>query len=104
MPSEQCNCLLSWFLQKAPIRKVPTSPESSIPYPSLLVLDEATSAIDVKTEEAILDDLLSSSDDLTVVLITHRVDIAHRFDRIYRVERGHVLEVTDEFRKNRPTV
>lgn len=70
---------------------------------TVLFLDEATSAIDVKTEEAILDDLLSSSDDLTVVLITHRVDIGHRFDRIYRVERGHVLEVTDEFRKNRST-
>lgn len=67
---------------------------------TVLFLDEATSAIDVKTEEAILDDLLSSFDDLTVVLITHRVEIAPRFDHIYRVEGGNVLEVTHEFQKN----
>jgi ATP-binding cassette subfamily C protein len=71
---------------------------------TVLFLDEATSAIDAKTEEAIVDDLLSSSDELTVVLITHRVEIAHRFDRIYRVEHGNVREVTDEFKKNIPIV
>jgi len=71
---------------------------------TVLFLDEATSAIDAKTEKAILDDLLSSSDDLTVVLITHRVEIAHRFDRIYRVEFSNVREVTDEFQKNMPIV
>ncbi len=67
---------------------------------TVLFLDEATSAIDVKTEEAILNDLLLGADDLTVVLITHRVDIVHRFDRVYRVEHGNVTEVTSDFRKN----
>jgi len=67
---------------------------------TVLFLDEATSAIDVKTEEAILDDLLLGSDDLTVVFITHRVDIVHRFDRVYRVEHGNVVEVTSDFRRS----
>ena len=71
---------------------------------TVLFLDEATSAIDVKTEEAILDDLLLGSDDLTVVFITHRVDIVHRFDRVYCVEHGNVTEVASDFRKSAQTL
>lgn len=66
---------------------------------TVLFLDEATGAIDAKTEEAILDDLLLGSDDLTVVFITHRIDIVDRFDRAYCVEHGNVVEVTADFRR-----
>lgn len=59
---------------------------------TILFLDEATNAIDVKTEEAILSDLLIDNDDLTVVCISHRDELSARFDRVCRVEDGLIIE------------
>lgn len=64
---------------------------------TVLFLDEATSAIDVQTEQAILDDLLSMRGQITLVVITHRTELAGRFDKVFRVADGTVTEVTQEY-------
>jgi len=46
---------------------------------SLLILDESTSALDVKTENLILKNLLDFKGDMTIILITHRSSILHDF-------------------------
>jgi ABC-type bacteriocin/lantibiotic exporter with double-glycine peptidase domain len=56
----------------------------------VLVFDEATSAIDYQTEQAILDDLLSMRGEITLIVITHRVDVTKRFDRVFLVNNGSV--------------
>jgi len=62
-------------------------------HPRVLVLDEATSNLDLQSEtkiEAALDVLL---EDRTAILIAHRLSTAMRADRIAVVDGGRILEV-----------
>ena len=60
--------------------------------PRVLVLDEATSNLDLKSEtqvEAAFDVLLEGR---TAILIAHRLSTAMRADRIVVVDRGRIVE------------
>jgi ATP-binding cassette subfamily C protein len=65
---------------------------------TVLILDESTNAIDAQTEEEILDDLLSNDIGLTVIQITHRRDLAQKFDRLFYIDSGSLKEVSKTFR------
>ncbi|NUO47258.1 MAG: ABC transporter ATP-binding protein [Polyangiaceae bacterium] len=58
----------------------------------VLVLDDPLSAVDAKTEAAILEAIEAQKKDRTVILITHRVAAARRCDRIIVLDRGEVIE------------
>ena len=60
--------------------------------PKVLVLDDPLSAVDAKTESAILDAVERQAQSRTVVLITHRVAAASRCDQILVLDEGRVLE------------
>lgn len=60
--------------------------------PPVLVLDDPLSAVDAKTEAAILGAIERQAAVRTLVLITHRVAAAKRCDRIVVLERGQVIE------------
>ncbi|AKT35919.1 ABC transporter ATP-binding protein [Chondromyces crocatus] len=60
--------------------------------PPILVLDDPLSAVDAKTEAAILAAIDRQAARRTVVLITHRVAAARRCDQIVVLDNGHVLE------------
>jgi ABC-type bacteriocin/lantibiotic exporter with double-glycine peptidase domain len=49
--------------------------------PDILVLDESTSALDLATEQRVLDSLLSDRQDMTIIAITHRASVVDRMDR-----------------------
>lgn len=57
---------------------------------ALLVLDEATNALDTATERALLDTLASERPGLTLVLISHRATALERCHRLLVVEGGRV--------------
>jgi ATP-binding cassette subfamily C protein len=59
--------------------------------PSLLILDEATNAIDVAGEQAILERLRTSYPRPTIVMIAHRDASLSFCDRILRFEEGQLL-------------
>ena len=62
-------------------------------HPRVLVLDEATSNLDLQSEtkiEAALDVLLENR---TAILIAHRLSTAMRADRIAVVDEGRIIEV-----------
>ena len=60
--------------------------------PRVLVLDDATSAIDARTEEAIHDGLREVLADRTTLLIAHRVSTLHLADRIVVLDGGRIVE------------
>ncbi len=60
--------------------------------PPVLVLDDPLSAVDAKTEAAILDAIDRQAAHRTVILITHRVSAARRCDSIVVLEHGRVVE------------
>lgn len=60
--------------------------------PKLLVLDDPLSAVDARTEKAILEAIDRQRAQRGVVLITHRVAAAARCDRIMVLDEGRVVE------------
>jgi ATP-binding cassette subfamily B multidrug efflux pump len=60
--------------------------------PKVLVLDDPLSAVDAKTETALIDALDRHCAESTLILITHRVSAAARCDRILVMDGGRVVE------------
>ncbi|HEY0247932.1 MAG TPA: ABC transporter ATP-binding protein [Gryllotalpicola sp.] len=60
--------------------------------PRILILDDATSAIDARTEEAIHDGLREVMGDRTVLLVAHRQSTLHLADRVVLIAGGRVVD------------
>ncbi len=58
----------------------------------ILVLDEATSAVDNETEAAIQRSLANVANDHTLIVIAHRLSTIRHADRIYVLDEGKVVE------------
>ncbi|HKL63900.1 MAG TPA: ATP-binding cassette domain-containing protein, partial [Woeseiaceae bacterium] len=63
--------------------------------PPVLILDEATSAVDNETEAAIQRSLATISHSRTTVVIAHRLSTIVHADRIIVLERGRIAETGD---------
>jgi len=60
--------------------------------PAVLLLDEATSALDYESERLIDHNLAAICSGRTVIIITHRLTLVRRSDRIMSIEAGRILE------------
>jgi ATP-binding cassette subfamily B protein len=60
--------------------------------PALLILDEATSSIDTRTELHIQDALLSIMKDRTTFIIAHRLNTIRDADTIMVIDQGQIIE------------
>ena len=58
--------------------------------PKVLVLDEATSALDNITETKVMDSLYNLSNDITIILIAHRLSTVKRCNKIFILEKGQI--------------
>ena len=58
----------------------------------VLVFDEATSALDNDTEKAVMAALEGLSEELTIVIIAHRLTTMERCHRVIRLQQGCITE------------
>ena len=56
----------------------------------ILILDEATSSLDILTEKRIVDNLMNL--DKTLIFIAHRLTIAERTEKVVVLDRGKIVE------------
>jgi ABC-type multidrug transport system fused ATPase/permease subunit len=60
--------------------------------PPVLVLDEATSALDVDTEREVMKAVTALQGRKTLLVVAHRLSTVEHCDRIYRLDRGCVVD------------
>jgi ATP-binding cassette subfamily B protein len=60
--------------------------------PKILILDDPLSAVDAKTESAILEAIERQASQRTVLLVTHRVAAASRCSQIVVLDEGRIVE------------
>ena len=66
--------------------------------PSIVIFDEATSQLDVPTEKLVFNSIKELSEKITVIIITHRVQILNDCDEIHVISNGKVIQ-TDNYEK-----
>lgn len=62
----------------------------------ILLLDEATSALDVTTERQVLKNIIQQRPNKTCIVTTHRPSVLNMCQRVYRVMKTHVTELSEE--------
>ena len=60
--------------------------------PEILILDEATSSIDDETEKLILSSINKLKNNMTIILIAHRLSTLSCADEIYVLDQGEIVE------------
>jgi len=60
--------------------------------PQVLILDEATSSLDNETEKAVMSAVNNLSNDITIVLIAHRLNTVKNCDIIFKLDKGQIVE------------
>ena len=58
--------------------------------PKVLVLDEATNALDNVTEQAVMDAVNNLSNNITIIMIAHRLNTVKKCDKIYLFDKGEL--------------
>lgn len=60
--------------------------------PDLLILDDSLSAVDAKTERAIIDNIRTIRQDKTNIIVSHRLSAVAEADKILIIEDGVIIE------------
>lgn len=60
--------------------------------PQVLVLDEATSSLDTATERGVMEAVRALKGSKTVIIVAHRLSTVEQCDRLFRLERGKLVE------------
>ena len=57
----------------------------------VIIFDEATSAIDQKSEDSIINTIGLISKEITIIMITHKLNLIRDFDWVYKMEEGKII-------------
>jgi len=60
--------------------------------PSILILDEATSSLDSKSEQLVQEALEKLMENRTTIVIAHRLSTIRKVDRIFVIKDGQIAE------------
>lgn len=58
--------------------------------PSVIIFDEATNALDIATENNIINEILKLKKEKTLIFVTHRINNLKKFDAIYEISRNAI--------------
>ncbi len=73
-------------------RQLLTIGRAFLSYPKILILDEATSSVDTRTEQQIQNAMVKLMRDRTSLIIAHRLSTIRDADQIVVMEQGHIIE------------
>ena len=73
-------------------RQLLTIGRAFLSYPKILVLDEATSSVDTRTEKQIQNAMMELMKNRTSLIIAHRLSTIRDADEIVVMEQGHIIE------------
>ena len=74
-------------------RQLLTIARAVIANPKILILDEATSSVDTRTEKKIQDAMVKLMENRTSIIIAHRLSTIQDADLIVVLDQGHVVEM-----------
>ena len=73
-------------------RQLLTIGRAFLSYPLILILDEATSSVDTRTEQQIQNAMVELMKNRTSLIIAHRLSTIRDADKIVVMEQGHIIE------------
>ena len=73
-------------------RQLLTIGRAFLSYPKILILDEATSSVDTRTEKHIQNAMIELMKDRTSLIIAHRLSTIQDADQIVVMDKGHIIE------------
>jgi len=59
----------------------------------LLIMDEATAALDMGTEKAVIDSIRQIRRNKTILMVTHHLSLASECEHIYQIEGHRIIKV-----------
>ena len=77
--------------------------------PKVLILDEATSALDNQTEKAVMDAVNNLGNEITIILIAHRLSTVKKCNKIFLLDKGklknegtfdELINLNEDFKKS----
>lgn len=74
-------------------RQLLTIARAILANPKILILDEATSSVDTRTEKKIQDAMIKLMENRTSIIIAHRLSTIQDADLIVVLDQGHVVEM-----------
>jgi ATP-binding cassette, subfamily B, bacterial PglK len=60
--------------------------------PQIIVLDEATNSLDLKTEQKLINHLNNKFQDRSIITISHKKIEENNFDKIYLIDKGNLIQ------------
>tara|TARA_Y100001968_G_scaffold333232_1_gene394868 strand:- start:3911 stop:5665 length:1755 start_codon:yes stop_codon:yes gene_type:complete len=57
----------------------------------ILILDESTSALDSYTEKLVIDSIMNSDKEFTIIMVSHKLSTLNNCDIIYKMDNGKIL-------------
>ncbi len=64
--------------------------------PKFIIFDEASSALDSNTEKKVLDSIYSLKEDITIIMIAHRLNTIINCDRVIELENGKIKSILNK--------
>tara|TARA_B100000035_G_scaffold315016_1_gene333485 strand:+ start:1739 stop:3484 length:1746 start_codon:yes stop_codon:yes gene_type:complete len=64
--------------------------------PNILIFDEPTSSLDVDNESKIMGDLYKLSNNITIIIISHRLSVFQKCKKIFKVKDGMVFTIESD--------